>query len=75
VHINMRRFVFLLFAIAGLGVLAPLGRGQSTGNYNLLAFTGENLALEFIYGGPQTMFSHLHRPGFSGTDAGGAPKQ
>jgi hypothetical protein len=45
------------------------------GNYNLLAFAGENIALEFIYGGPHTMFSRLHRPGFSGTDAGGAPKQ
>jgi hypothetical protein len=40
------------------------------GNYNLLAFAGENVALEFIYGGPHTLFSHLHRPGFSGTDAG-----
>jgi hypothetical protein len=40
------------------------------GNYNLLAFAGENVALEFIYGGPHTLFSHLHRPAFSGTDAG-----
>ena len=43
------------------------------GNYNLLAFAGENLALEFIYGGPHTLFSHLHRPAFSGTDAASAP--
>jgi hypothetical protein len=42
------------------------------GNYNLLAFMGENLALEFIYGGPHTLFSHLHRPTFSGTDAASA---
>ena len=40
------------------------------GNYNLLAFAGENVALEFIYGGPHTLFSRLHRPAFSGTDAG-----
>ena len=40
------------------------------GNYNLLAYAGENVALEFIYGGPHTLFSRLHRPGFSGTDAG-----
>jgi hypothetical protein len=40
------------------------------GNYNLLAFAGENVALEFIYGGPHTLFSRLHRPTFSGTDAG-----
>ena len=39
------------------------------GNYSLLAFAGENLALEFVYGGPHTLFSHLHRPAFSGTDA------
>jgi hypothetical protein len=43
------------------------------GNYNLLAFMGGNLALEFIYGGPHTLFSHLHRPAFSGTDAASAP--
>jgi hypothetical protein len=40
------------------------------GNYNLLAFAGGNVALEFIYGGPHTLFSRLHRPAFSGTDAG-----
>jgi len=39
------------------------------GNYNLLAFMGENLALEFIYGGPHTLFSHIHRPAISGTDS------
>jgi hypothetical protein len=43
------------------------------GNYNLLAFAGENVALEFLYGGPHTLFSRLHRPAFSGTDAGGSP--
>ena len=45
------------------------------GNYNLLAFAGENVALEFIYGGPHTLFSHFHRPAFSGTDAGGSPSR
>jgi hypothetical protein len=45
------------------------------GNYNLLAFAGENLALEFIYGGPHTLFSHLHRPAFAGTDAGSRPSR
>jgi hypothetical protein len=39
------------------------------GNYNLLAFAGENLALEFIYGGPHTLFSRFHRATFFGTDA------
>jgi hypothetical protein len=39
------------------------------GNYNLLAFAGENLALEFIYGGPHTLFSHFHRPGFAGAES------
>jgi hypothetical protein len=48
--------------------------GLRMGNYNLLAFGGENLALEFIYGGPHTLFSRLHRPSFAGTDAGGPAK-
>jgi hypothetical protein len=39
------------------------------GNYNLLAFAGENLALEFIYGGPHTLFSHFHRPAFAGAES------
>ena len=42
------------------------------GNYNLLAFAGENLALEFIYGGPHTLFSHFHGPA-SGTAPPTAP--
>jgi hypothetical protein len=42
------------------------------GNYNLLAFMGENLALEFIYGGPHTLFSHVHRPAISETDSSSA---
>jgi hypothetical protein len=45
------------------------------GNITLLEFAAENLALEFIYGGPHTLFSHLHRPAFSGTDAASAPNR
>jgi hypothetical protein len=36
--------------------------GFRAGNYNLLAQAGMNLALEFIYGGPHTLFSHHHVP-------------
>jgi hypothetical protein len=43
--------------------------GLRMGNYNLLAFMGENLALEFIYGGPHTLFRHIHRPEISETDS------
>jgi hypothetical protein len=43
------------------------------GDYNLLAFAGGNIALEFIYGGPHTLFSGLHRPAFSGADADSTP--
>jgi hypothetical protein len=39
------------------------------GNYNLLAFAGENVALEFIYGGPHTLLRHFHHPASAGTDA------
>jgi len=121
---KMYRFATSWLALTCLGILAPIGRAQSTvdwhalistvtalrgedghrrlsfpaliapyagtmmavyawyperygpkdalrmGNYNLLAFAGENVALEFIYGEPHTLFSHLHRPDFSGTDAG-----
>ncbi len=28
------------------------------GNYALLAFVGGNIAREFIYGGPHTLFGH-----------------
>lgn len=30
------------------------------GNYSLLAFIGGNVALEFLYGGPHTLLSHMH---------------
>ena len=39
------------------------------GNYNLLAFAGENLALEFLYGGPHTLFSQVHGPGSSESES------
>jgi hypothetical protein len=35
--------------------------GFRMGNYNLLAQAAGNLALEFIYGGPHTLFSHVRR--------------
>jgi hypothetical protein len=33
--------------------------GLRMGNYTLLAFAGENIAREFIYGGPHTLFAHM----------------
>ena len=35
--------------------------GFRMGNYNLLAQAAGNMAMEFIYGGPHTLFSHLGR--------------
>jgi hypothetical protein len=40
--------------------------GFRTGNYNLAAHAGENIALEFIYGGPHTVFGNVHLPGMQG---------
>lgn len=37
--------------------------GFRMGNYSLLAFAASNILQEFIYGGPHTMFRHLHTPG------------
>ena len=34
--------------------------GFRMGNYNLAGQAAGNLALEFIYGGPHSMFSHIH---------------
>jgi hypothetical protein len=31
------------------------------GNYNLAGQAVQNLAFEFIYGGPHTLFSHIRR--------------
>jgi len=33
--------------------------GFRMGNYNLAIVAVENLALEFVYGGPHSMFSHI----------------
>jgi hypothetical protein len=41
--------------------------GLRMGNYALLAFMGANIAREFIYGGPHTLFSQVDRPGSLGT--------
>lgn len=38
------------------------------GNYDLLAFMGGNIAREFIYGGPHTLFRHRNHSGSPGTD-------
>ena len=35
--------------------------GFRMGNYALLVFAGVNIAREFIYGGPHTLFSHVDR--------------
>jgi hypothetical protein len=43
--------------------------GLRMGNYALLAFMAGNIAREFIYGGPHTLFSQLDRPGSPGADA------
>ncbi|HTX16667.1 MAG TPA: hypothetical protein VMD77_15310 [Candidatus Baltobacteraceae bacterium] len=40
--------------------------GFRTGNYNLLGQAGQNIALEFIYGGPHTLLNSVHIPGLSG---------
>ena len=34
--------------------------GFRMGNYSLLGYAGGNLGLEFIYGGPHTLLSHMH---------------
>jgi hypothetical protein len=36
--------------------------GLRMGNYTLLAFAGINIAREFLYGGPHTLFGHRYRP-------------
>jgi hypothetical protein len=40
--------------------------GFRMGNYNLLGQAGQNVALEFIYGGPHTLLNSTHIPGLSG---------
>jgi len=42
--------------------------GFRMGNYNLLGQAGQNIALEFVYGGPHTLLNNMttHIPGLSG---------
>jgi hypothetical protein len=40
--------------------------GFRMGNYNLLGQAGQNVALEFVYGGPHTVLNRVHIPGLSG---------
>jgi len=42
--------------------------GLRMGTYDLLAFSGDNVFLEFIYGGPRTLIGHLRRHFSSGSD-------
>jgi hypothetical protein len=42
--------------------------GFRMGNYTLLAFVGENIAKEFIYGGPHTLFGRVGHSASPGTD-------
>jgi hypothetical protein len=34
--------------------------GFRTGNYGLLAYAGQNIALEFLYSGPHSLLSRMH---------------
>jgi hypothetical protein len=42
--------------------------GFRMGNYAILAFAGGNIAREFIYGGPHTLFRHFGRDSSAGPD-------
>jgi hypothetical protein len=42
-----------------------------TGNYSLLAFAGENIALEFFYSGPHSLLSRMHLNNAHGAPAPG----
>ena len=44
--------------------------GMRMGNYALLAFAGGNIAREFIYGGPHTLFGRTDRSAVSGNELG-----
>ena len=45
--------------------------GFRIGNYNLLGQAAQNVALEFIYGGPHTLLNSMHIPGLSGKGRAG----
>jgi hypothetical protein len=51
--------------------------GFRMGNYNLLSQAAQNVALEFVYGGPHTFLGSMHIPGLSGKgkegDTGSTP--
>jgi hypothetical protein len=48
--------------------------GLRMGNYALLAFVGGNIAREFIYGGPHTLFGRAHRAEPPAADSNSGPK-
>jgi hypothetical protein len=39
------------------------------GNYALLTLVGENIAREFIYGGPHTLWGQIDHPASQETDS------
>ncbi len=43
--------------------------GLRMGNYALLGSLGGNVASEFIYGGPHTLFGRVDRPASPATDS------
>jgi hypothetical protein len=44
--------------------------GFRLGNYNLLGQAAQNVALEFVYGGPHSLLGSVHIPGLSGKVGG-----
>jgi hypothetical protein len=48
--------------------------GMRMGNYALLAFVGGNIAREFIYGGPHTLFGRVQRAEPPAADSDSRPK-
>jgi hypothetical protein len=74
-----RRFSFAALAAPYAGSMTAVyawypGRynaedGLRMGNYALLAFAGGNIAREFIYGGPHTLFGHGNRSTDPGPDS------
>jgi hypothetical protein len=44
------------------------------GNYSLLGYVGGNLAREFIYGGPHSLLSHMHRHDGHGASNSGSDR-
>jgi hypothetical protein len=46
--------------------------GFRMGNYSLLGYAGENVALEFLYGGPHSLLSRLHLKNGHGAPSSGS---